>query len=84
MRIVDKEKHIILEVNGRRQCGVIFGAAMVSDAFFPFRDGAMVGIREGVTSIIQPGGAIRDWDVIDCCNEHDVAMVFTGQRSFRH
>ena len=64
--------------------GGLIGAAMVSDAFFPFRDGAMVGIREGVTSIIQPGGAIRDWDVIDCCNEHDVAMVFTGQRSFRH
>lgn len=64
--------------------GGLMGAAMVSDAFFPFRDGAMVGIREGVTSIIQPGGAIRDWDVIDCCNEHNVAMVFTGQRSFRH
>jgi phosphoribosylaminoimidazolecarboxamide formyltransferase/IMP cyclohydrolase len=64
--------------------GGLIGASMVSDAFFPFRDGAMVGIREGVTSIIQPGGAIRDWDVIDCCNEHGVSMVFTGQRSFRH
>lgn len=64
--------------------GGIPGSAMVSDAFFPFRDGAEVGIREGVTSIIQPGGAIRDWDVIDCCNEAGVAMVFTGQRSFRH
>ena len=60
------------------------GSSMVSDAFFPFRDGAMVGIKEGVSAIIQPGGAIRDWDVIDCCNEHNVAMVFTGQRSFRH
>jgi len=64
--------------------GGLPGCAMVSDAFFPFRDGAEVGIREGVTSIIQPGGAIRDWDVIDCCNDADVAMVFTGQRSFRH
>lgn len=64
--------------------GGLIGSCMVSDAFFPFRDGAMVGINEGVSSIIQPGGAIRDWDVIDCCNEHDVAMVFTGQRSFRH
>lgn len=68
----------------RAEKGGLPGSAMVSDAFFPFRDGAEVGIREGVTSIIQPGGAIRDWDVIDCCNEHQVAMVFTGQRSFRH
>lgn len=64
--------------------GGLPGCAMVSDAFFPFRDGAEVGIREGITSIVQPGGAIRDWDVIDCCNEADVAMVFTGQRSFKH
>lgn len=64
--------------------GGLMGSSMVSDAFFPFRDGAMVGIKEGVSAIIQPGGAIRDWDVIDCCNEHNVAMVFTGQRSFRH
>ncbi len=64
--------------------GGLKGSIMVSDAFFPFRDGAEVGIKEGVSAIIQPGGAIRDWDVIDCCNEHDVAMVFTGQRSFRH
>ena len=64
--------------------GGLPGCAMVSDAFFPFRDGAEVGIREGITSIVQPGGAIRDWDVIDCCNDNGVAMVFTGQRSFRH
>ena len=64
--------------------GGLLGASMVSDAFFPFRDGAEVGIREGVRAIVQPGGAIRDWDVIDCCNEHNVAMVFTGQRSFKH
>ena len=64
--------------------GDLKGSVMVSDAFFPFRDGAEVGIREGVTAIIQPGGAIRDWDIIDCCNENGVAMVFTGQRSFKH
>ncbi|MEG1480241.1 MAG: IMP cyclohydrolase [Kiritimatiellia bacterium] len=64
--------------------GGLQGACMISDAFFPFRDGAEVGIKEGVTAIIQPGGAIRDWDVIDCCNDAGVAMVFTGQRSFRH
>ena len=68
----------------KKQHGGLKGSAMISDAFFPFRDGAMVGIAEGVTSIIQPGGSIRDWDVIDCCNEHGVSMVFTGQRSFKH
>ena len=64
--------------------GGLPGCAMVSDAFFPFRDGLEVGIREGITSVVQPGGAIRDWDVIDCANDANVAMVFTGQRSFRH
>ncbi len=64
--------------------GGLIGSCMVSDAFFPFRDGAEVGINEGIKSIVQPGGSIRDWDVIDCCNDADVAMVFTGQRSFKH
>ncbi|MDX9868064.1 MAG: IMP cyclohydrolase [Kiritimatiellia bacterium] len=70
------------EVKARK--GGLPGCGMVSDAFFPFRDGAEVGIREGISAIVQPGGALRDWDVIDCCNEAGVAMVFTGQRSFRH
>jgi len=64
--------------------GGLIGSCMISDAFFPFRDGIEVGIREGVTAIVQPGGSLRDWDVIDCCNAADIAMVFTGQRSFRH
>ncbi|MGI6098701.1 MAG: IMP cyclohydrolase [Lentisphaerae bacterium] len=64
--------------------GGLEGSCMVSDAFFPFRDGVEVGIREGVSAIVQPGGSLRDWDVIDCCNEAGVAMVFTGQRSFKH
>ena len=68
----------------RAEKGGLPGSSMVSDAFFPFRDGLEVGIREGITSCIQPGGAIRDWDVIDCANDAGVAMVFTGQRSFRH
>ena len=79
-----KKKQQELMEETRAAKGGLPGCAMVSDAFFPFRDGAEVGIREGVTSIIQPGGAIRDWDVIDCCNENNIAMVFTGQRSFRH
>ena len=66
------------------QKGGLAGSCMVSDAFFPFRDGVEVGIREGVTAIVQPGGSLRDWDAIECCNAANVAMVFTGQRSFRH
>ena len=77
-------KQAALMEETRAAKGGLPGCVMVSDAFFPFRDGAEVGIREGITAIVQPGGAIRDWDVIDLCNEHDVAMVFTGQRSFRH
>ncbi|MDD5704457.1 MAG: IMP cyclohydrolase [Kiritimatiellae bacterium] len=64
--------------------GGLAGSCMVSDAFFPFRDGVEVGIREGIAAIVQPGGSLRDWDVIECCNAANVAMVFTGQRSFKH
>jgi phosphoribosylaminoimidazolecarboxamide formyltransferase/IMP cyclohydrolase len=64
--------------------GGLVGAAMVSDAFFPFRDGVDVGIRQGVTAVVQPGGALNDWQVIGACNDAGVTMVFTGQRSFKH
>jgi phosphoribosylaminoimidazolecarboxamide formyltransferase / IMP cyclohydrolase len=64
--------------------GGLSGSVMISDAFFPFRDGVDVGIREGVTAIVQPGGALRDHECIQACNEANVTMVFTGQRSFRH
>jgi phosphoribosylaminoimidazolecarboxamide formyltransferase/IMP cyclohydrolase len=66
--------------------GGIAGSAMISDAFFPFRDGADVGIKNGVTSIVQPGGSERDFETIAACNEADpkVAMVYTGQRAFKH
>ncbi len=60
------------------------GAVAASDAFFPFRDAPDVLIQAGVTAIIQPGGSIKDQDTIDACNEANVAMVFTGTRSFRH
>ena len=62
----------------------LIGAAMVSDAFFPFRDGVDVGIRQGVTAVVQPGGSQRDWEVIEACNEAGVTMVLTGQRAFKH
>jgi phosphoribosylaminoimidazolecarboxamide formyltransferase/IMP cyclohydrolase len=64
--------------------GGLIGATMVSDAFFPFRDGVDVGIREGITSVIQPGGSVNDYQSIEACNEADVTMVYTGQRSFKH
>lgn len=64
--------------------GDIRGAVMVSDGFFPFRDGIEVGLREGVTAVVQPGGSLRDFESIEACNEFDAAMVFTGERSFRH
>lgn len=67
-----------------RQKGGIAGSCMVSDAFFPFRDGIDIGIREGVTAVVQPGGADRDFESIEACNEAGVAMVYTGQRCFRH
>jgi phosphoribosylaminoimidazolecarboxamide formyltransferase/IMP cyclohydrolase len=62
------------------------GTVMISDAFFPFRDGADVGIRQGVSAILQAGGSLRDFEVIEACNEAEpkVAMMFTGQRSFKH
>ena len=66
------------------QKGGMIGSCMVSDAFFPFRDGVEVGIREGITAVIQPGGSDRDFESIEACNEAGVAMVFTGQRSFKH
>ena len=67
-----------------KEKGGLIGAAMVSDAFFPFRDGVDVGLREGITAVIQPGGSERDYQVIEACNEAGVAMVFTGQRCFKH
>ena len=64
--------------------GGLKGAVMVSDAFFPFRDGIDIGLKEGVTAVVQPGGSLRDFESIIACNEYNAAMVYTGQRSFRH
>ena len=64
--------------------GGLTGATMVSDAFFPFRDGVDIGLKQGVTAVIQPGGALRDFEVIEACNEFNATMAFTGQRSFKH
>jgi len=59
-------------------------AVLASDAYFPFRDNIDEANRVGVRAIIQPGGSIRDKEVVDACNEYGIAMVFTGIRHFRH
>jgi phosphoribosylaminoimidazolecarboxamide formyltransferase / IMP cyclohydrolase len=63
---------------------MVVGSAMASDAFFPFRDGIDSAAEAGITAIIQPGGSVRDAEVIAAANEHNIAMVFTGMRHFRH
>ncbi|KLD74793.1 bifunctional phosphoribosylaminoimidazolecarboxamide formyltransferase/IMP cyclohydrolase [Xanthomonas hyacinthi] len=63
---------------------VVQGSAMASDAFFPFRDGIDAAAAAGITAVIQPGGSMRDGEVIGAADEHGIAMVFTGVRHFRH
>jgi phosphoribosylaminoimidazolecarboxamide formyltransferase/IMP cyclohydrolase len=70
-----KAEHAGLEVKG---------AVMASDAFFPFRDGIDNAAERGIASVIQPGGSMRDEEVIAAANEAGMAMVFTGMRHFRH
>jgi phosphoribosylaminoimidazolecarboxamide formyltransferase/IMP cyclohydrolase len=83
-----RDKGALTEIDEqtRKDKGGLIGATMVSDAFFPFRDGVDVGIKEGIIAIVQPGGSDRDFDVITACNEakSKVTMVFTGQRVFKH
>jgi phosphoribosylaminoimidazolecarboxamide formyltransferase/IMP cyclohydrolase len=67
-----------------REGNELKGSVLASDAFFPFKDGPDKAAAVGVKAIIQPGGSIRDEEVIAACNEHDIAMVFTGTRHFRH
>ena len=82
----DKAQKEEIDEQVKRDRGNIPGSTMVSDAFFPFRDGVDVGIRQGVSAIVHPGGSVRDWESIEACNEADppVTMVFTGQRAFKH
>lgn len=60
------------------------GTVVASDAFFPFRDGIDEAAKAGATAVVQPGGSVRDQEVIDAANEHNMAMIFTGMRHFRH
>ena len=62
----------------------VHGSVLASDAFFPFRDGIDAAAQAGISAIIEPGGSMRDGEVIAAADEHDMAMVFTGMRHFRH
>jgi phosphoribosylaminoimidazolecarboxamide formyltransferase/IMP cyclohydrolase len=73
-----------VEIAVRRAGARARGAVLASDAFFPFPDGPLAGLGAGVTAIIQPGGSVRDEDVLAAVDEAGAAMVFTGERHFRH
>ncbi len=79
---VDALKHAIEKAHG---FGFdLHGAVMASDAFFPFPDCVEIAHEAGVTAVIQPGGSVRDAESVEYCNNHDVAMVITGYRHFKH
>ncbi|MFN4198113.1 MAG: bifunctional phosphoribosylaminoimidazolecarboxamide formyltransferase/IMP cyclohydrolase PurH, partial [Flavobacterium sp.] len=72
---IEKAKHFGFDLNG---------AVMASDAFFPFPDCVEIAHNAGITAVIQPGGSIKDELSIDYCNNHEMSMVFTGTRHFKH
>jgi phosphoribosylaminoimidazolecarboxamide formyltransferase/IMP cyclohydrolase len=82
----DAADQVVIDMATQEARGGLGGAVMISDAFFPFRDGVDVGIRQGITAVAHAGGSVRDYEVIEACNEAEppVAMVFTGQRCFKH
>jgi phosphoribosylaminoimidazolecarboxamide formyltransferase/IMP cyclohydrolase len=82
----DKADQEAIDTKTREDRAGLTGSVMISDAFFPFRDGADVGIEQGVSAILQAGGSMNDYQTIQACNEANpqVAMMFTGQRSFKH
>jgi phosphoribosylaminoimidazolecarboxamide formyltransferase/IMP cyclohydrolase len=82
----DRAEQEAIDAQTRQDRAGLPGSVMISDAFFPYRDGADVGIKQGVSAILQAGGSMRDFETIEACNEAEpqVAMKFTGKRSFRH
>ncbi len=82
--LTDKDKRLEIENDVKEVKGGLIGSAMVSDAFFPFRDGIDVGLAQGVKAVIHPGGSMNDYQSIEACNENNATMVYTGQRSFKH
>lgn len=83
-QLTDEAARETIRADVRAVHGGLEGSVMISDAFFPFRDGIEVGLREGVSAVLQPGGSLRDFESIEACNEYGAAMMFTGQRCFRH
>jgi phosphoribosylaminoimidazolecarboxamide formyltransferase/IMP cyclohydrolase len=79
MSRIDSTHMAVRKANGREK-----GSVLASDAFFPFRDNVDMAAAAGVTALVQPGGSVRDQDSIDAANEHNIAMLFTGIRHFRH
>ena len=71
-------------IAAERSAGRASGGVAASDAFFPFRDGLDAAVAAGVTAVVQPGGSVRDDEVIAAADEHGIAMIFTGERHFRH
>jgi phosphoribosylaminoimidazolecarboxamide formyltransferase / IMP cyclohydrolase len=80
----DMKDLIAVDILTRNVHAGLEGSVVVSDGFFPFRDGVDAAIHEGARGVIQPGGSERDFEVIEACNEQDVSMVFAGQRLFKH
>ena len=82
-RIAARKSQDMADAMGLDQA-LIQGSVVASDAFFPFADGLMAAAEAGATAVIQPGGSMRDDDVIAAADEAGLAMVFTGMRHFRH
>ncbi len=81
---VDSSRLAVSKAREHGFAGELEGCALASDAFFPFRDGVDAAAEAGAAAIIQPGGSIRDDEVVAAADEHEIAMVFTGRRLFRH
>ena len=84
MSRVDAVQVAVMKASGAGAAAPLAGSVAASDAFFPFRDGLDAIARAGATAVVQPGGSLRDAEVIASADEHGLAMVFTGRRHFRH
>jgi phosphoribosylaminoimidazolecarboxamide formyltransferase/IMP cyclohydrolase len=81
---LDSLRHLTIPRFNMKEGVKLEDSVLISDAFFPFRDSIEAANEYGVKHIVEPGGSIRDQEVIDACNEFDIAMVFTGRRHFKH
>ena len=84
MSRVDAVQVAVMKAMNSEGKNPLAGSVAASDAFFPFRDGLDAIAKAGATAVVQPGGSLRDSEVIAAADEHGLAMVFTGKRHFRH